>query len=126
MARTQPKNACSGGTVVDELVRRRADRQHLAAVDRRLQVGPGGEVPVERADPDAGPAGDVIERRVGPVLGERGGRRLEQLAAAAARVGAHLRAGSSQQSFRVTSFRVTSSSAADVSAVALIAHHPIC
>ena len=76
----------------DELVGRRADGQHLAAVDRRLQVGPGREVPVEGADPDPGPAGDVVERRVRAVLGERGGGRLEQLDAAAARVRAHLRA----------------------------------
>ena len=74
-----------------QLVGRRADRLHLAAVHRGLQVDPRREVPVQRADANAGPPGDVVERRVGAVLGEGGGRRLKELGAAAPRVRAHPR-----------------------------------
>jgi len=67
-----------------------ADGGDLAAEDRRLQVDPGGEMPVERADPHAGPPGDVVQRGVRAVLRERGGGGLDEPGTAAPRVRAHL------------------------------------
>src|SRR5580698_7014416 len=48
-----------------------ADADDLIAEDGRLQVEPGGEVPVEGADADSGAPGDVFERRVGTLFRER-------------------------------------------------------
>jgi len=48
-----------------------ADADDLIAEDGRLQVQPGGEVPVEGADADSGAPGDVFERRVGTLFRER-------------------------------------------------------
>ena len=47
-----------------------ADRLQLVEVDRLEQGLAGGEMPVERADPDPGAAGDVLQRRVGAVFRE--------------------------------------------------------
>src|SRR5262249_9383965 len=78
-----------GGRGDEELVRHVADRLHLTAEHRRLQVEPGREVPVQRADPDTRPAGDVVERRIRAVLRERRGGRRQQLRAAPPRVSPH-------------------------------------
>ena len=83
------RHAALGGDVLDEPLHPRLER--LVGVlgwragrrPRRRAARPGGgrpppsgvaggEVAVERADPDAGLAGDVLERGVDAVLGERG------------------------------------------------------
>src|SRR6185369_13259199 len=56
----------------------------------RLQVEPGGEVPVEGADAHPGTPGDVLQRRVGAPLGERGRSRADQPGVVLPRVGAQL------------------------------------
>jgi hypothetical protein len=76
-----------GRQVVDQLAEPRLERRqrrplrqqpvggrgelvHLAPVDRRQQRLAGREVAVQGADADLGAARDVLERRVGPSLGE--------------------------------------------------------
>ena len=98
-------HAALGRHVVDEAVhpgaQRRVRRQvgaavgdgvaepgELVAVRRLDQRLAGGEVPVERADADAGVLGDRVERDVGAVLGERAHGDLEQPVAVALGVGA--------------------------------------
>ena len=70
-----------------------ADRAHLAAEYGGLQVEPGGEVPVEGADAHSRAPGDVLERRVGAPLGERGRGRRDQPGVVLPRVGAQLLGG---------------------------------
>jgi hypothetical protein len=70
-----------------------ADRAHLAAEHGRLQVEPGGEVPVEGADAYPGAPGDVLQRRVGAPLGERGRSRVDQPGVVLPRVGPQLLGG---------------------------------
>ncbi len=55
--------------------------------DRAHQGLPVREVPVERPDADAGPLGDLVQRRVGPALDEHVAGHIEQLLAVAPRVG---------------------------------------
>jgi hypothetical protein len=58
------------------------------AVDQRLdEVLAGREVAIQRADADAGPAGDVVERRLRAPLRERLVGRFEQPGAVALGVG---------------------------------------
>jgi EmrB/QacA subfamily drug resistance transporter len=56
----------------------RGARFDLMPVDRHDQVGPGGEVAVDRADADAGPGGDRADRRIDPGRDEHRGGRVEQ------------------------------------------------
>ena len=51
------------------------------------------EMPVERADADAGSSGDRLEAGVGPARAEDGGRRFEQQLAVAHRIGARTAGG---------------------------------
>ena len=128
---------CSGGTV--------ATSSSAACADRRTP-GCGTPPPAGRCgwgsagrscspDPGAGPAGDVVERRVRPVLGERAAvaasSNLARLRRASARTSSQ--PSSSQQSLGgtalgvaslgVTWFRATSSSAAGV--CCCCAHHSL-
>ena len=62
----------------------------LPAVDGFDNRVAGRKMPVEGADPDAGPSRDLVQADVGPSAGERSLRRLEQKVAVAQRVGARL------------------------------------
>ena len=73
--------------------RERASRSAHGVLEDRAQQGvPVGEVAVERADAHARPAGDVLQRGVGAVLGEGEAGLCEQAVVVAAGVGTH-RAG---------------------------------
>jgi len=83
----------AGGWAVGQFLTLRADRADLSPEDFLLQVQAGGEVPVQGADPDSGPARDVLQRRVGAVFRERRGGRGQQALMAASRVRPHRRRG---------------------------------
>ena len=68
------------------LRRRAADLLDLLEVEGLQQRLPVGEVAVERADPDAGAARDLLERRRLAALGERLARGREHLLVVAPRV----------------------------------------
>ena len=82
-----------GRSLLQQCVPLTADRDHLAAEHGRLQVGPGGEMPVQGADAHPGTPGDVFQRRVGAPLGERGRGRGDQPGVVLPRVGAQLLGG---------------------------------
>src|SRR6201999_86370 len=63
----------------------------LVAIDGFLQVQPGGEVAVQGTDANAGPLGDVLQRRIGAVFGKRLGGGGEQAFMAAPRIRPHRR-----------------------------------
>ena len=65
-------------------------RFDLAPIDHLDQMLAGGEVPVEGADPDAGPPCDLLQGGIDAMLGKDGGGHLQQPVAIAARIGAQL------------------------------------
>jgi hypothetical protein len=69
--------------LVEQLGSRGADRGKLVPVRRLDQQLPGREVPVQRADADAGVLGDPLQRRLETALRERGGRGGQDLVAVA-------------------------------------------
>ena len=80
-----------GGGVVGrfELFSERRQGVDALAVDRDQQRTAVGEVPVQRADADACPGRDLLERHVRAGFGEGGRRGLDDALPVAHRVGAH-------------------------------------
>ena len=84
----QPGGQRLPGLELGELLGAARQRLDLVHVDRLHEVGARGEVPVQRADADAGAAGDVLERGRAVGLGERLACGGDQLLVVAQRVGA--------------------------------------
>ena len=76
------------GVGLEESIALGAQARDLLAVDRLEERHPGREVPVQRSAADPRVAGDVIEGRVGAVLGDRGAGGVEQALDVALGIGA--------------------------------------
>ena len=76
-----------GALVSGQLLGERGQPVDVLAVDGLEQVEAVREVPVQGADADAGPAGDLLERRVTAQLGERLAGALDQPVVVALGVG---------------------------------------
>ena len=79
-----------GGMAARQIVGGGGKRFDLAPIDHLDQMLARGEVPVEGADPDAGPPCDLLQGGIDAMLGKDGGGDLQQPVAIAARIGAQL------------------------------------
>ena len=79
-----------GGMAARQIVGGGGERFDLAPIDHLDQMLPRGEMPVEGADPDAGPPRDLLQGGVDPILGKDGGGDLQQPVPIAAGIGAQL------------------------------------
>ncbi len=86
----QARNASAGEQGIGQAGRCVGQLLNLAAIDRLHDCVAGGEVPVERADPNASAARDLVEGRLRPHFRKRRLGRLEQTVAVALGVGAGL------------------------------------
>jgi hypothetical protein len=83
----QPRRQRLPGLELREFGGAARQRLDLVHVDGPHEVGPRREVPIQRADADAGTTGDVLERGRAVRLGERLARGGHQLLVVAERVG---------------------------------------
>ena len=87
----------------EQLVGALAEDVDLVAVHRLDERLARGEVPVQRADADAGVAGDVLEGDLGAAGGEGGGGGVDQELAVAHRVGAERRSADAESAGSIAS-----------------------
>src|SRR5690606_16371894 len=84
-----PRGARCGAHVLTGVVRRRTYVVEDRDRDLVRELGPGGEVAVERRDPHARGVGDGLERDVATVQGEQVARRADELGATTRGIRSH-------------------------------------